>query len=113
MWAGKNLYGIPQETIEKIRTFEKYSRNFEPIERALSNLDFGSITRWDRYKEIYRGRRCCIPLTEVPKKEVDQYLWYEGEVECGADGQYLEPLKPLGFGRFIARYDSNWGRTYM
>ena len=64
IWA--QAYEIPQESVRKIRTFEKYSRNFEPVEMALSNPEFGLPLRWDRNNEIYRGKRCCIPLTELP-----------------------------------------------
>ena len=39
MWTMK--YEVPQESVTKIRTFEKYARNFEPVEKALASSEFG------------------------------------------------------------------------
>ena len=60
---------------------------------------------------MYRGQRCCIPLRELPTYYGDPQkdLWYEGEVECGEDGLYKEPIKPLGFGRYIKKVDFGQG----
>ena len=41
MWDWDNRYDVPQEGVDKLRTFEKYARNFKPIEKALENYDFG------------------------------------------------------------------------
>ena len=75
----KNDCGIPEESVQKLRDFENYARNFDPVLIALSTPGSGLP------ESKIRRERCCTSLTKL-FDEPDDQVWYEGEVECDEDG---------------------------